>query len=140
MRCPTLKPMCSRNIDSITKLCRAVDEEHRFVYYKRIADLCLFILGIFPEFAASDSRYPLSSGIRPHPFRSSIRSAEDYEEEGRRFYRLAGEHKNARILELSEVLWHLHEKFYLAKKPLNYISENFLQFKKHKLFPSLSSN
>lgn len=30
---------------------------------------------------------------------------------------------------LAEVLWQLHQKFNLAKKPLNYISENLLQFK-----------
>jgi len=28
----------------------------------------------------------------------------------------------------------------VAKKPLNYISDNFLQFKKQKLFPSASAN
>ena len=32
------------------------------------------------------------------------------------------------------------DKFILAKKPPNYISEHFLQFRKEKLFPSLSSN
>lgn len=33
-----------------------------------------------------------------------------------------------------------NERFSLAKKPLNFISENSLQFKKQKLFPSVSSN
>lgn len=128
------------DIDSLARLCEAVDEEHRFGFYKRIADLCLFMLGMFPEYVTRDFRYSLSGEVRPRPFRRLRRSAEDYEEEGRRFYKLAGEHKNARILELTEVLWQLHEKFNLAKKPLNYISENFLQFKKQKLCPSLSSN
>jgi len=31
---------------------------------------------------------------------------------------------------LSEVLWQLHERFSLARKPLNFISENLLHFKK----------
>ena len=128
------------DIDSLVKLCEAVDEEHRFGFYKRIADLCLFILGMFPEYATTDFRYSLSGRVRPQLFRRLSRSADDYEEEGRRFYKLAGEHKNAGTLELTEVLWQLYEKFYLAKKPLNYVSENLLQFKKQKLFPSLSSS
>ena len=66
------------------------------------------------------------------------KTAQDYEEEGRRFYRLAGEHNTARVLELAKVLGQLHEKFYLAKKPLNYVSGNLLRFKKQKLFPRLS--
>ncbi len=125
------------DIDSLLKFCQTVDEEHRFSFYKRIADLCLFILGMFPEYVTMDYRYPSSGIVRPKLFGRLRRSVEDYEEEGRRFYRLAGEHRNAKILELSGVLWHLNEKFNLAKKPLNYISENFLQFNKHKLFPSL---
>jgi len=128
------------DIDSLVRFCQAVDEERRFGFYKRIADLCLFILGMFPEYATSDYRYPFSDEVRPQPLGRLRRSAEDYEEEGRRFYRLAGEHKDAESLELTEVLWQLHQKFNLAKKPLNYISENFLQFKKQKLFPLLSSN
>ena len=122
------------DIDSLVRLCDATEEEHRFGFYKRIADLCLFVLGIFPEYVTSDFGYPFSGEVR----RKLRRSAEDYEEEGRRFYKLAGEHRDARMLNLAEVLWQLHEEFSLAKKPLNYISDNLLQFKKQKLFPSLS--
>ena len=128
------------DINSLAKLCEAMDEEHRFSLYKRIADLCLFILGMFPEYAPPDFRYFPGGDSRPQPLRRLERSAEDYEEEGRRFYKLAGEHENARILDLTEVFRQLHEKFNLARKPLNYISENYLQFQRQKLFPSLSPN
>jgi len=128
------------DIDSLVRVCEAVDEEHRFAFYKRIADLCLFILGMFPEYAAPDFRYLPGGEARPQPFGRFKKSAADYEEQGRRFYRLAGEHKSARILDLTEVLWQLHQKFNLAKKPLNYISENLLQFRKQRLFPLSSSN
>ena len=128
------------DIDSLLRFCQATDEEHRFGFYKRIADLCLFILGMFPEYVITDFRYPSSGKARPKLFGRLRRSAEDYEEEGRRFYKLAGEHRDAAVLDLAEVLNQLHEKFYLAKKPLNLISERFLQFKKGKLFPSSSSN
>ena len=122
------------DIDSLLRFCQAVDEEHRFSFYKRIADLCLFILGMFPEYVTTDFRYPVSGEARPKLFGRLRRSPEDYEEEGRRFYKLAGEHRDAVVLDLTEVLYQLHEKFYLAKKPLNFISEHFLQFRKEKLF------
>jgi hypothetical protein len=128
------------DIDSLVRFCQAVDEEHRFGFYKRIADLCLFILGMFPEYVTMDYRYPSSGELRPRLFGQLRRSAEDYEEEGRRFYKLAGEHKNAALLDIAEVLRQLHDKFNLAKKPLNFISEHFLQFRKEKLFPSVSTN
>jgi hypothetical protein len=38
------------DIGSLIRLCSLLDEENRFPFYKRIADLCLFILGIFPEY------------------------------------------------------------------------------------------
>jgi hypothetical protein len=38
--------------------CEAVKDEHRPGFYKRIADICLFILGIFPGYAEQDYRYP----------------------------------------------------------------------------------
>jgi len=128
------------DIDSLVRFCETVDEEYRFGFYKRIADVCLFILGMFPEYVRQDFRYPLSGKIRPRFGGRWRRSVEDYEEEGRRFYKLAGGHRDARVLKLSEVLWQLHERFGLAKKPLNFISDNFLHFKKQKLFPSVSSN
>jgi hypothetical protein len=128
------------DIDSLLRFCQAVDEEHRFGFYKRIADLCLFILGMFPEYVTIDYRYPSSGETRPKLLGRLKRSMEDYEEEGRRFYKLAGEHGDATLLDISEVLRQLHDKFNLAKKPLNYISAHFLQFKKEEMFSSLSSN
>lgn len=128
------------DIDSLVRFCQTVEEEHRFGFYKRIADLCLFILGMFPEYVTMDYRYSSSGEKGPKLFGWLRRSAEDYEEEGRRFYKLAGEHREATLLDLAEVLQQLHDKFNLAKKPLNYISEHFLRFRKERLFPSLSTN
>lgn len=128
------------DIDSLLKFCQATDEEHKFRFYKRIADLCLFILGMFPEHVSMDLQYRLGGESGPGIFGRLRRSAEDYEEEGRRFYRLAGEHRDAAILDLAGVLYQLHQQFNLAKKPLNYISEYYLQFRKGSLFPFISSN
>ena len=119
---------------SLIDLCEAVEDEYRLGFYKRIADICLFILGIFPDYAEYDYRYPFSGQLRPQ-FRGKVRmSAEDYEKEGRKFYRLAAEHPSARELDLSELFWTLHEDFPKAKKPLNFISEHYLRYNRYRFF------
>ncbi len=123
------------DLDSLIRLGEATDEEHRFGFYKRAADLCLFMLGMFPEHANPDSRYSFSD--KPWLSLRSRRSAEDYEPEGKRFYKLAAEHKVANTLGLAEVFCQLHQNFNLAKKPLNYLAESILIIRKQRLFPSL---
>jgi len=59
---------------------------------------------------------------------------QEYEEEGRIFYRLAAEHESARMLELSRVFWLLHENFNAARKPLNFISQHYFAHKRSELF------
>lgn len=125
------------DLNSLLRLCQSVDEARRFSYYKRIADLCLFTLGMFPEYSASSLDY-LSPHARPVPGRQG--RFHNYEEEGRRFYKLAAQHTDAKILGLEEVFTQLYEKFTLAKRPLNYISDNYMLFRKQKLFPSPSAN
>jgi len=61
-------------------------------------------------------------------------SPEEYEKEGRRFYKLAAEHQSARELDLSEIFWTLHGNFQKAKKPLNFIAEHYLNYKRQKCF------
>ena len=122
------------DIFSLISFSEVVEEEHRFGFYKRTADICLFILSIFPEYADHDYRYPFSGHLRPQ-IRGKVRiSPEDYEKEGRKFYKLAAEHQAAKELDLFEVFWTLHENFQKAKKPLNFIAEHYLQYKRHKLF------
>jgi hypothetical protein len=119
---------------SLIELCEAVEDEYRLGLYKRIADICLFILGIFPDYAEYDYRYPFSGQLRPQ-FRGKVRmSPDDYEKKGRKFYRLAAEHPSARELNLSEIFWTLHEDFPKAKKPLNFIAEHYLRYKRYRFF------
>jgi len=123
------------DIDSLVRLSQSADEKHRFGLYKRIADLCLFILGMFPENVGISGLYPVGGEVSvqyPQRFR---RSSEDYEREGRLFYQMAARHQDAEMLGLTEVLLQLHDRFRLARKPLNYISDNYLKFSKGKFFP-----
>ena len=122
------------DIHSLMALCDVVENALRLGFYKRIADICLFMLGIYPDFAERDHRYPFSGQLRPNlPGRTRI-SPEEYQREGQRFYRLAAEHDSAKQGELSEVFWTLHDHFQKAKKPLNFIAEHYLQYKRESFF------
>ena len=122
------------DIHSLMSLAEVVEEPYRLGFYKRIGDICLFILGIFPDHAEYDYRYPFSKQGRPH-IRNKMRiSPEDYDKEGRKFYKLAAAHPTAEDLELSEVFRALYGNFQKAKKPLNFISEHYLQYKTQSVF------
>jgi hypothetical protein len=122
------------DIHSLMSFCEAVEEEHRLGFYKRIADICLFILGIFPDYAEHDYRYPFSGQLRPQ-IRGRLRiSPEHYEKEGRRFYKLAAEHHTARELSLSGVFWTLHGDFQKARKPLKFIADHYLSYQRKRVF------
>ncbi len=122
------------DIESLKNFCGAVEDEYRLGFYKRIADICLFVLGVFPECTERPFGTFVGEAGRGH-FRLTTKvSPEFFEEEGRRFYKLAAEHRTARALELAEIFQALHERFYEAKKPLNLIAEQYLQHKKEKCF------
>ncbi len=122
------------DILSLMRFSQFVEEEYRLGFYKRIADICLFIMGIFPDYAERDYRYPYSGQVRPH-VRGKLRiRPEDYAEEGQKFYKLAAEHPSARELHLEETFWSLHRDFQKAKKPLNFIADHYLQSRRDKFF------
>ena len=122
------------DIFSLMSFCEVVKDEYRLGFYKRIGDICLFILGLFPDYAERDYRYPFSGQVRSRiPGKGRI-SPEEYEKKGREFYKLAAEHLSAEKLELSEVFWTLHSNFQKAKKPLNFIADHYLHYKRAMLF------
>lgn len=122
------------DISSLIRFSEAVEDEYRLGLYKRIADVCLFILGIFPDYAERSYRYPLSGEIRPQISAGARISPEEYEKKGQQFYRLAAEHQAAVETDLSDIFWALHENFQKAKKPLNFIAEYYLSTKRNMLF------
>ena len=108
-------------------------------FFKRIGDICLFLLGLFPEYVDYTYRYPASGERRPHVIGFMRRSAEEYREEGARFYGLAAEHRAAREFALSEIFRLLHEKFRIALEPLNLIADHYLYSQRQNLFAALDS-
>ena len=122
------------DIDSLLRFSATVDEEQRFGYYKRIADVCLFISGVFQDYSSFDHRYAGSRHARPLVAGRLRRSLEDYETEGRRFYGLAEHHPIAQTLRLTNVFGLLRQNFTSARKPLGFIATNYLHARKHHLF------
>ena len=120
------------DIDSLVKFAANAEPEQRFGYYKRIADVCLFLSGVFPDSLQSKAG---TYGAPPAPRSWRMRrTLEEYEREGRIFYGLAEEHPAARALELSQVFAALKRNFTSARKPLTFVATRFLHAKKRQLF------
>ncbi len=127
------------DIDSLVRFASDADPEGRFGYYKRIADLCLFVSGVFPDHTRRGSASAVAS-VAPLTRRQRMRrSIEDYEQEGRRFYALAQAHPTARTLDLSNVFALLKEEFTEARKPLTLIATRFLHARRRHLFGMAAS-
>ncbi|MDH7578066.1 MAG: hypothetical protein QHH75_09675 [Bacillota bacterium] len=121
------------DFDDVLELAGMVELPFRFPFYKRLADIALFLSGIFPEYLCRNQTFGEDeiparlTGQRP-------RTLHDYEEEGRRYYDLASTYDEAREQGLAEVLSLLAEKFTLARKPLNYLTENYIDKHRSKWF------
>ena len=122
------------DIESLIQFTGAVDKEYRFGLYKRIGDVCLFLLGIFPDFIAAEHRYPVTKKPRPVLTGRPRLAPSEYEKRGRQFYGLAAEHPSAADFEVDSVLWTLHKKFKKACKPLAFIAGHYLSHKVNYLF------
>jgi len=122
------------DIEGLMSFCELVEDEYRLGFYKRIADICLFIVGLFPDYVEREYRYPFSGNLRPQTYGKLRISPDEYEKEGRRFYRLAAEHPSAKDTDLSEVFWALQGKFQTAKKPLHFIAEHYLHYRRDMVF------
>ena len=118
------------DVDSLIALCAKAGDHERFAFYKRIADVCLFTAGVFPGHASLHA----GAAQRSHGRMRARRTIEDYETEGRRFYRLAEEHPAASLMELTGVFALLRENFTSARKPLTFIASRYLHSRRHHLF------
>jgi hypothetical protein len=120
--------------ESLMRFAEGQEKEFRFEPYKRIADVCLFLAGMFPDFIEARYRYPLSRQVRPRMKGQLLRTLEDYEWHGRAFYRMAAEHERAKEEGLADVLRTLSDDFVLAEKPLAFLSDRYLRLTRHRLF------
>ena len=116
------------DIDSLIRYSQIVDKAQRYHSYKRIADICLFRLGVFPDHIDAQEVRPL----RPDAMKTLSR--EGLARHGRYFYKIAAEQETAQLQEIDDILRQLSEKFGLASKPLSFIASRYLGFIKDKLF------
>jgi hypothetical protein len=114
------------DVIELMDLGRSVEEEFKFSFYKRIADICLFISGVRGygpnERLSTDqdkTKAVTSGGRRP--------SSGECEKSGTLYYYLSAQHPAARELGLDGVLMALHENFRLARKPLRFITDQYLR-------------
>ena len=132
------------DVDSLIDFAARVDESERFSYYKRIGDVCLFLTGFFRDSTYSskstfNSNFKSGAYSRTNFTRKRRRSLEEYESEGRRFYRLAEEHPTAGVLELTDVFSVLRDQFSAARKPLTFLSSRYLHSRHNNLFNEVNS-
>jgi hypothetical protein len=121
------------DVASLARYALSVDEEMRFGPYKRIADVCLFLAGMFPEFIQARQTRSLG-GAGGAVMARGPSTIEEFELQGSQFFRLAAGHQGARYLNLEGVLNTLAEHFTLAEKPLAFLSSRYLQLTRHTIF------
>ncbi|GIK38094.1 MAG: hypothetical protein BroJett011_19270 [Chloroflexota bacterium] len=121
------------DIEGMIRYSQTLDEAFRFAPHKRIAEVCLLLTGMFPEYLNDQTRYPASGQLRPRRGQV-VQTMEAYEAYGKAFYRLAAEHELARREGVEETLLILSEQFILAKKVLTFLMNRYLQFSHYTLF------
>ncbi len=106
------------DMDDMIALCNLVEPAFKPRLYKRVADIALFLTGVYPEHARLFVQRPRSQAARR-------RTVPDYEREGRQFYTLAARQPEppwpACVFE------GLAEKFTLAREALSALSDRYLK-------------
>ncbi len=119
------------DVHSMLRLIQQTEEHERFPLYRRTGDLCLLILGVFPDFAATAHRYPGSGALRAQSSYRRRLSTEEYETVAAEMYGHAARYDTG---EASAVHRALREHIADAKKPLNFVAEHYLGFRRDRLF------
>lgn len=119
------------DVHSMLRLIQQTEEHERLPLYRRTGDLCLLILGVFPDFAATAQRYPGTGALRAQSSYRRRLSTEEYETVAAEMYGHAAHYDTG---EMSTVHRALREHIADAKKPLNFIAEHYLGFRRDRLF------
>ncbi len=115
------------DMDDVIALCHVVEPGWKPRLYKRVADIALFLTGVYPDHAVRS--------LQRSPRRFSLeRTLPDYEREGRRFYSIAAREPEppwpASVFEA------LAQKFSLAREALNALSDCYLKPLRERYFDS----
>ena len=115
------------DIDDMVDLALIIDPEMRPALYQRIADIALFLSGVFPDHLAAFT-------ARHQTRFSAKQTLKDYERQGSRFYRVAAQETDqSRWRPALEIL---AGKFTLARWALNTLSDRYLKTQRDYYFRS----
>lgn len=114
------------DIESLIEFSKVVDDERRVYLWKRIGEVCLFLIGVFSDYVEAQRQLP-GAWYR-------AKSKKELAECGSYYYREAS--KKSRYLpdDLEHALARMSEDFQLATKPLSYISRRYLGYIEHSVF------
>jgi hypothetical protein len=116
----------TQSIDDMLELAGMVEAPLRATVFRRIGDIALFTTGVFPEAVRRSPRRPHTMLAAPALHRRW--RLEDYEDEGRRFYRLAADGLMGTRPTLARVLGRLADDFTIARKPLVVLAERYVSW------------
>jgi len=114
------------DIDSLIRYSRSLEKKLRFRPFKKVGDICLFILGVFPEYVETHD-WPLSFGDRRIASHPKIRKI-GFENYGKYYYRTASYMETSYKLGLHDILIYLSENFETAEKTLIYLTNRYFAF------------
>ena len=119
------------DVHSMLRLIQQTEEHERLPLYRRTGDLCLLVLGVFPDFAATAHRYPGTGALRAQSAYRRRLNTEEYETVGAEMYAHAARYDTG---EAATVHRARAARIADAKKPLNFIAEHYLGFRRDRLF------
>ena len=127
------------DVDDLMAMAEMVEPQRRFAVYKRVADVSLFLVGLFPEHVASrrTGRGPAASGAWAVARQRRRRDPEEYVQLGEEYYHRAAGEEPAQRMGLSEVLTTMGDHFLLASKPLNVLSRQIIPLQRFYWFMGL---
>ncbi len=114
------------DIESLIEFSRLAEGEQRLYTYKRIGDICLFLLGVFSDYIEVQRLLPGAW------FRS--KSKRELAECGTYYYRAALNGNARPPAGIEHALQRLSREFPLAVKPLTYVSSRYLGFIRRTVF------
>lgn len=98
------------DVDGLQRYLEMTDEQFRFPIYQRIADVSLFMAGVFDA------------------------DPDTYLEVGRKYYRAAASHDEAQRNEMEELFEELADNVEIAAKPLSFMADHYLSSLRSKVF------
>lgn len=114
------------DIESLIEYSRLVGEEQQTLLWKRIGDICLFLIGVFSDHLDVSRQLP-GGWYR-------TKTKEELAECGSYYYRAASRRQGVLPDGLDHAMRRVSEEFLLATKPLIYLSSRYLGFIQRTVF------